>query len=86
MIDNLEPLRIPGFRVLETGETGETHAIWEREESHSFFGILIDFVMFMLPKVLATTSRRCFTASSLSKFTRSFSQITVYLFLMMSDG
>ena len=27
MIDNLEPLRIPGFRVLETGETGETHAI-----------------------------------------------------------
>ena len=29
MIDNLEPLRIPGFRVLETGETGETHAILE---------------------------------------------------------
>ena len=27
MIDNLEPLRIPGFRVLETGETGETYAI-----------------------------------------------------------
>ena len=41
--------------------------------------------MFMLPKVLAATSRRCFTASSLSKFTRSFSQLTVYLFLMMSD-
>ena len=42
--------------------------------------------MFMLSKVLAATSRRCFTASSVSKFTRSFSQITVYLLLMMSDG
>ena len=33
MIDNLEPLRIPGFRVLETGETGETHAIFEKNFS-----------------------------------------------------
>ena len=40
MIDNLELLRIPGFRVLEPMETGETHAIVEipvtkwRNESH----------------------------------------------------
>ena len=27
--EELEPLRIPGFRVLETRETGETHAILE---------------------------------------------------------
>ena len=33
MIDNLEPLRIPGFRVWETGETGETHAIKTRKEN-----------------------------------------------------
>ena len=26
-MDFSEPLRIPDFRVLETGETGETHAI-----------------------------------------------------------
>ena len=26
-IDFSEPLRIPDFRVLETGETGETYAI-----------------------------------------------------------
>ena len=42
MIDNLEPLRIPGFRVLETGETGEigeTHAILEDQnfENGNFF-------------------------------------------------
>ena len=37
MIDNLEPLRIPGFRVLETGETGETHAILEDQNLKTVF-------------------------------------------------
>ena len=47
-MDFSEPLRIPDFRVLETGKTGDTHAIFKNElifEMRFLIGLFICFVL-----------------------------------------